>query len=63
MMMRKMKSFWEERFNALAVFNAEKMRGIMHTKLYIEKMRVLQQEYDLKLRAWNEECGMTVFSA
>ena len=46
---KNVKGFWEERFNALAVFNAEMARGVMHTAEYTEKMRVMQQEYDAKL--------------
>ena len=60
---KNVKGFWEERFNALAVFNAEMARGVMRTAEYTEKMRVMQQEYDEKLRTWSEECGVKVLSA
>lgn len=58
-----MEGFWEERFSALAVFNAERARGIMHTAEYAEKMRAMQQEFDVKLRAWNEERGVKFIGA
>ena len=58
-----MKGIWEDRFEALAVYNAENARGIMHTEEYREKMKVMQDEYDRKLRDWNEECGIRVIGA
>jgi hypothetical protein len=53
--MNKMEDIWESKFSALAMFNAEKARGIMHTREYIERMRVMQDEYDKKLSAWQRK--------
>jgi hypothetical protein len=36
-----MLSFWE-----LAIFNAERARGVMHTPEYCEKMKVMQKQYN-----------------
>ena len=40
---------WELRFNALATYNAEVARGIIHTCSYEGQMHKLQVAYDDKL--------------
>lgn len=55
-----MKGFWEERFNELAVFNAANSRGLMHTQEFTERMRIMQEEYNSKLREWAENNGIKV---
>jgi len=36
---------WDKKFDVLAVYNSEKVRGLLHTKEWEEKMRELQKEY------------------
>jgi predicted small metal-binding protein len=43
--------FWDDKFNALATYNAEVSRGIVHTLEWKHNMRYLQAEYNNKLRA------------
>jgi hypothetical protein len=38
-----MKNFWLPEFDALAQYNAERSRGIMHTPEYIREMEILQK--------------------
>lgn len=57
------KKFWDDRFNALATYNAEIGRGIVHTKEHDEKMRHLQKEYDAKVREYCEREGIVVIGA
>ena len=47
-------SFWENRFNDLATFNSEIGRGILHTKVHKEKMKLLQEEYNKKYAIYNK---------
>jgi hypothetical protein len=42
---------WEPRFFALAQYNAEVSRGIIHTDEWQEKMHRMQNEYDAKVLA------------
>jgi len=37
---------WNHKFDALATYNAEVMRGIMHTEDYNRRMSVLKEEYN-----------------
>jgi hypothetical protein len=37
---------WREEVEALAVFNAERARGLVHSPEYIERMAQAQSEYD-----------------
>ena len=46
--------------NALAKYNAEVSRGIMHTEEYKEKMEALQKAYDLSVRINAEAKGWKV---
>lgn len=41
-------NFWEPRFEALATYNAEVARGIVHRIQYALKMEALQKEYNEK---------------
>lgn len=43
---------WDDKFNQLAIYNAEVSRGIVHTADYAERMKALQAEYDAKRRAY-----------
>jgi|GEM_PF-4282134 len=47
---------WKEQVCALATFNLEKARGIVHTSKYEEHMRRIQLYYDSK---WEDELGRT----
>lgn len=58
-----MDSFWEAKFGPLAVFNTEKMRGIVHTAEYTETMNVMQEEYKVAVRSWCEKRGVKVIGA
>jgi hypothetical protein len=40
------KEFIEKGFAALAEFNAEKYRGLVHTPEYTEKMKEVQKRFD-----------------
>jgi len=53
-----MSSYWEDRFNALAVFNSEKSMGIVHTEEYSKKMHEMQIDYDKKRREWLKQNGI-----
>lgn len=44
-------SFWDSKFDALATYNAEVARGIVHTEDYARRMMALQAEYDARMRA------------
>lgn len=57
------KKFWDDKFNILAVYNAEVSRGILHTQEYYEKMHLLQEEYDTKLREHCKREGIVVIGA
>lgn len=46
---RRQSSFWESRFDELAVFNSEVSRGIMHTPEKRERMAKLQADYNAKM--------------
>jgi len=48
---RRQSSFWESRFDELAVFNSEVSRGIMHTHEKRERMAKLQSDYNAKMMA------------
>lgn len=39
-----------DRFHVLAEYNAERSRGLVHTRTWIVKMGVLQREYDVWVR-------------
>jgi len=49
-----MKILWDSKFDALAIYNSEIARGILHSPEWIIKMRDLQQEYNDKLFC---DCG------
>ena len=42
-------SFWKHEYNALANYNSEVSRGIVHTDFWISKMEQLQKEYNEEL--------------
>ena len=48
---RKESSFWETRFDELAIFNSEVSRGIQHTPDKRERMKKLQADYNVKMMA------------
>ena len=50
-----MKNIWDKKFAPLAVYNDEIYKGIVHTHEYNERMKVLQKEYDARLRESYEE--------
>ena len=41
---------WDNKFTALAMYNAEISRGIVHTEEYCKKMAILQDEYDARIQ-------------
>ena len=45
-----MKKFWEIDFDVLARYNAEEMRGIVHTKEYAKRMKIIQKRYDERIK-------------
>jgi len=38
--------YWDSRYDALAVYNGESARGIVHTRKYRKKMAAVQKEFD-----------------
>jgi hypothetical protein len=48
-----MKNFWLPEFDALAQYNAERSRGIMHTPEYIREMEILQKIYSDRIADFN----------
>jgi len=52
MFWKKKEVFWEERFQALADYNSEIWRGVLHTKEYDKSMEKLQSEYNKKSEEW-----------
>ena len=42
--------FWEQRFNALATYNSEVSRGLVHTPEYVRRMAVMQADYNAKIQ-------------
>lgn len=40
---------WDNKFNALAAYNAEKSRGIVHNEEYCQRMAVLQAEFNARV--------------
>ncbi len=50
---------WENKFNALATYNSELSRGILHKEEYKRKMKDLQEEYDRKLKKFYEASGVS----
>jgi hypothetical protein len=54
---KKEEPFWEYRFQALADYNSEVGRGIMHEKNYRKAMEKLQCEYEAKMREWAKKNG------
>ena len=57
-----MKTFWESKYDKLALFNAEKQRGIVHTEEYEREMKELQAEYDKKLLSFNVSNSVLIIS-
>ena len=53
----KRNDFWEERFSALAYFNDEIYRGLVHSQEYVERMKKLQEEYNNKLFKYYHDNG------
>lgn len=51
-----MKGFWEDRFDELAIYNAERSQGLVHTAGKDYLMEKLKKEYNAKLKAW-EKCS------
>jgi len=49
-----MKSFWENRFEELAIFNSDNNKG-KYSAVYLSKMIALQKEYNDKRIAWAKE--------
>lgn len=41
---------WTQNDNRLATFNSEISRGLIHTKEYKDEMRILQKEYNKKIK-------------
>jgi len=37
---------WEAKFGILATYNAEVVRGLVHTPKFVKRMKRLQQEYN-----------------
>lgn len=54
---RRQSSFWETRFDELAIFNSEADRGILHTPEKRERMEKLQAAYNAKMMA-NEKAHL-----
>ena len=48
-----MDKFWLPEFEALAQYNSEKSRGIMHSPEYSEAMKKLQEKYNERLANFN----------
>ena len=45
------KKAWDHKFDVLAHYNSEVLRGLTHTEEYSAKMSVLQEEYDTWIRS------------
>ena len=52
--------YYTPNIGALAEYNAEVSRGIMHTEEYKEKLKALQKAYDLSVRLNAEAKGWKV---
>ena len=52
--------YYTPNISALATYNAEASRGIVHTEEYKEKMGALQKAYDLSVRLNAESKGWKV---
>lgn len=48
-----MEDFWLPEFNALAQYNSEKARGIVHTPEYNKAMEIMQEKYNERLAKFN----------
>jgi len=56
-------SVWDKKYTALATYNAEVSRGIKHTKIWADKMRLLQQEYDQEIKDWAHKHNVSIIDA
>ena len=43
---KKDKPTWKQEYSVLAGYNAEVSRGIVHTKEWKKRMKILQKDYD-----------------
>uniref|UniRef100_A0A6M3X5P7 Uncharacterized protein n=1 Tax=viral metagenome TaxID=1070528 RepID=A0A6M3X5P7_9ZZZZ len=55
-------NLWEERFDILATYNAEVMRGVVHTSEYDARMKILQDDYNSKYNKESWKKGYLVGS-
>ena len=46
---KKRDDLWEDRFGPLAIYNGEIGRGLVHTREYVKRMKILQKEYNMKM--------------
>jgi len=53
---------WDSVYDALAVYNAEKRRGVEHTSEKREEMRILQERFDDDVRRYCNECDIKLFT-
>lgn len=48
---------WDNKYNALAIYNGEKNRGLLHDAEYVIKMQKLQVEYNEKVLGYDTKKG------
>lgn len=56
-MASKIKFVWKPQYEALAKYNSERSKGIVHTEEWTKKMQDLQKEFDIAHQAaFGEKC-------
>ena len=53
--------YWDDMFLPLSVYNAEVSRGILHTREYKEKMKVMQDDFIERQTEWAKSKGWIVY--
>jgi len=56
----KKEKFWKPEYEALAQYNSEVNRGILHTSVWKKKMAEIQTEYNKRQREFAEKKGMVI---
>jgi len=52
--------FWDDKYLPLSTYNGEVARGVLHTKEYKEKMKLLQKEFNSERKEWAINKGWIV---
>lgn len=51
---------WRPEYDELATYNAEVIRGIVHTDIFNRRMAALQAQYDVEIKEHAAKNGMLV---